>query len=251
MPSDLAMRYKSRAQQARVVTEAWGRTELFCANCDSGSLAETPANHRAIDFICPRCAAVFQLKAKHGTIGATISDGAFSAMLAAIRADRTPNLLVMRYDWPAWRVEDLILIPNFAFPESALIKRQPLGDRARRAGWVGCNICLRRIPQEARIAVVCGRKSVPSATVRANYERLKPLREIKAQERGWTLDVLNAVRRLGKVEFTTAEAYSFAHELEQLHPDNRHVRDKIRQQLQLLRDSGLLVHVERGRWRLP
>jgi hypothetical protein len=29
------------------------------------------------------------------------------------------------------------------------------------------------------------------------------------------------------------------------------VRDKIRQQLQVLRDAGLLQHIERGLWRLP
>ncbi|MGO9588076.1 MAG: hypothetical protein ACLP2Y_18010 [Limisphaerales bacterium] len=52
--------------------------------------------------------------------------------------------------------------------------------------------------------------------------------------------MLNIVRRL-----------SLTRELEQLHPDNRHVRDKIRQQLQVLRDTGLLIHVESGRWRLP
>ena len=40
-------------------------------------------------------------------------------------------------------------------------------------------------------------------------------------------------------------------ELEKLHPDNRHVRDKIRQQLQVLRDMGLLQHIGRGVWRLP
>ena len=51
--------------------------------------------------------------------------------------------------------------------------------------------------------------------------------------------------------FTTAEVYAFERELEKLHPDNRHVRDKIRQQLQVLRDLGLLLHVERGIWRLP
>jgi hypothetical protein len=44
---------------------------------------------------------------------------------------------------------------------------------------------------------------------------------------------------------------TFTRELEQLHPDNRHVRDKIRQQLQVLCDTGLLLHVERGVWRLP
>ncbi|MGD0253732.1 MAG: hypothetical protein ABSC01_13675 [Verrucomicrobiota bacterium] len=43
----------------------------------------------------------------------------------------------------------------------------------------------------------------------------------------------------------------FTRELERLHPDNRHVRDKIRQQLQVLRDLGLLLHIERGVWRLP
>jgi type II restriction enzyme len=39
--------------------------------------------------------------------------------------------------------------------------------------------------------------------------------------------------------------------LEKLHPDNRHVKDKIRQQLQVLRDAGLLIHLGRGEWRLP
>ena len=52
-------------------------------------------------------------------------------------------------------------------------------------------------------------------------------------------------------EFTTADACAFTRELEQLHPDNRHVRDKIRQQLQVLRDAGLLLHIGRGEWRLP
>lgn len=75
--------------------------------------------------------------------------------------------------------------------------------------------------------------------------------KVRTQERDWTLDVLNAIRRMGKTEFSTTDAYSFAGELEALHPNNRHVRDKIRQQLQVLRDMKLLIHVERGVWRLP
>jgi hypothetical protein len=63
------------------------------------------------------------------------------------------------------------------------------------------------------------------------FKRVKPLSEIKAKERGWTLDVLNIVRRLGKAEFKNEDVYAFDRELEKLHPDNRHVRDKIRQQL--------------------
>jgi type II restriction enzyme len=250
MPAKLAQSYTSKAQQARVVTEAWGKTELFCANCNSSSLGETPANNRAIDFICPICSAPFQLKAKIGVIGKTIHDGAYSAMLQAIREDRTPNLLVMRYALPDWRMMDLILIPSFAFPESAIIKRNPLSPTARRAGWIGCNIDLSRIAPEARIPVVVASEPKTLASIRASYERLKPLREIKAAQRGWTLDVLNAVRSLGKTEFTNNDVYVCDRELEKLHPDNRNVRPKIRQQLQVLRDAGLLLHVESGRWRI-
>ncbi len=251
MPAELAQSYKSKAQQARVVTEAWGKTELFCANCHSTSLGETPANNRAIDFICPRCSAPFQLKAKNGIIGNTVHDGAYSAMLQAIREDRTPNLLLMRYALPTWRVVDLILIPNFAFPESAIVKRNPLAPTARRAGWIGCNIDLRRIALEARIPIIVSGATSTPAKVRASYERLKPLREIKAAQRGWALDVLNIVRSLGKTEFTNDDVYAHDRELEQLHPGNRNVRPKIRQQLQVLRDAGLLIHIESGLWKIP
>jgi type II restriction enzyme len=92
---------------------------------------------------------------------------------------------------------------------------------------------------------------LPEKEVRKKYATAKQLGGIKSKERGWTLDVLNAIRSLGKVEFSNDDAYSLVAHLEKLHPDNRHVRDKIRQQLQVLRDLGFLLHVERGCWRLP
>lgn len=61
---------------------------------------------------------------------------------------------------------------------------------------------------------------MPDSEVRAQFRRVKPLSEISVAQRGWTLDVLNAIRRLGKTAFTTADACAFTHELEKLHPDN-------------------------------
>jgi type II restriction enzyme len=148
-------------------------------------------------------------------------------------------------------VKNLLLVPNFAFPPSAIIKRKPLSSTARRAGWVGCNIALNRVPAEARIAVITESEIAPEKVVREQFRRVKPLRKIEAKKRGWTLDVLNAVRSLGLQEFTNGDAYTLADHLEQLHPDNRHIRDKIRQQLQVLRDLGLLLHISSGVWRLP
>jgi type II restriction enzyme len=83
------------------------------------------------------------------------------------------------------------------------------------------------------------------------FKPVKPLSEIKAKERGWTLDVLNIVRHLGKKEFTNADVYAHERELEALHPDNRNIKAKIRQKLQILRDAKLLIHIGSGVWRLP
>jgi hypothetical protein len=82
--------------------------------------------------------------------------------------------------------------------------------------------------------------------VREKFKRIKPLKDISVTQRGWTLDVLNVICRLGKTEFTTADAYIFERELGQLHPHNRNIKAKIRQQLQELRDRNLLLHVGRN-----
>jgi type II restriction enzyme len=59
----------------------------------------------------------------------------------------------MHYDKKEWSVSNLILIPNFALSMSAIEKRKALGPNARRAGWVGCNILLSRIPHDAKIPI--------------------------------------------------------------------------------------------------
>jgi type II restriction enzyme len=251
MTDELAAAYHSGAQRARVVTETWGESNLYCPNCSSPKLTWLEPGHPASDFCCPSCGFWYQLKSQKSRLGDSITDGAYDAMMNAIRHDALPSMYFMQYDLATWSVRNLLLVPHFAFPPSAIIKRKPLSPTARRHGWVGCNFNLSRIPADARIGVVTESQISPTAEVREQFQRVKPLKEIGVKERGWTLDVLNAIRRLGKTEFTTADAYIFTRELEKLHPDNRHVKDKIRQQLQVLRDMRLLVHVGRGEWRLP
>ncbi len=64
------------------------------------------------------------------------------------------------------------------------------------------------------------------------------------------MDVLNIVRKVQKREFLLAEVYEHIDELRQLHPRNRHIDDKIRQQLQRLRDLGFLQFLRPGHYRL-
>ena len=70
------------------------------------------------------------------------------------------------------------------------------------------------------------------------------------ETKGWLLDVLVCVERIQKPEFTLDDVYAFEAYLQAKHPLNRNVRAKIRQQLQILRDRGLVRFVGRGRYRV-
>jgi type II restriction enzyme len=144
----------------------------------------------------------------------------------------------------------VILIPHFAFALSAIECRPPLAATARRAGWIGCNILLNKIPVDARIPIVEAGEARAATEVRNSYNRLRPLENLKVETRGWTLDVLNVVRSLNKKEFSLAEVYAHANDLAELHPKNAHIPDKIRQQLQVLRDLKLLEFLSPGLYRL-
>lgn len=159
---------------------------------------------------------------------------------AVVRGD-APNLFLLHYERDALTVASLTFIPDFAFTLSALERRPPLAKTARRADWVGCNILLSQIPVDARIGVVKEKRPVPPGEVRKAFEKLKPLASLKAEKRGWTLDVLNVVRSLKKPDFKLAEVYAHETELARLHPKNSHIRPKVRQQLQVLRDLGILT----------
>jgi type II restriction enzyme len=233
-------RYKSSSQRARVGTESWGAANFFCPACESPQLRSSPPGTAAIDYFCPVCTSPYQLKSQSRPLGSKIVDAAYSQMKRAILEDRTPNLFVLHYDLDTWAVRTVLLVPHFAFALSAVERRKPLAATARRAGWIGCNILLDKIPVHARIPIVSEGTPHTPREVRGSYNRLRPLEKLQVEKRGWTLDVLQIVQSLDKLEFTLADVYAHAEKLAKLHPNNAHVRDKIRQQLQVLRDLGLL-----------
>jgi type II restriction enzyme len=246
---ELASAYKSGSQIARVVTEEWCARELYCPACVSDRLLPSKVNTPALDFACRDCDQLFQLKSFKSWNTKKVVDAGYESMIRSIQSDRVPNLLVLQYS-ADWFVRNLLLVPRFFFSESIIEKRKALGAQARRAGWVGCNILLDRIPADGRITVVSGGLPVPTRQVRAEYARTRSLAEIPPSVRGWTLDTLNAVRRLNKPRFALRDLYEFESELQATHPGNRNVRAKIRQQLQVLRDLGLLEFSGPGKYAL-
>lgn len=241
--------YRSASQIARRVTEDWAASQLYCASCDSDRLRALPCNTPACDLCCGKCGAQYQLKASRRWSELRVPDAGYSAMLAAVRSDKTPNLFVLQYT-PTWNVHNLLLVPSFFFSEAAVEQRRPLAPTARRAGWVGCNILLQAIAPEGKLRIVSSGNVIARDAVRQSYAGLRPLSRLDAQVRGWTLDVLRLARGLRQDRFSLTDLYNYEDELRRLHPDNHHVRPKIRQQLQVLRDLGLLEFLGSGSYRL-
>jgi type II restriction enzyme len=246
---DLTTRYRSKAQIARVASEAWCADQMYCPACKSDSLIPTRNNTAAVDFTCPKCTQPYQLKSTKALLKNRIVDASYSAMVRAIRNDQTPNLFLIQYS-PSWTIINLTLIPRFFFTESAIEKRKPLSATARRAGWVGCDILLNKIAADGRIPVVTNGIALSPPQVRQRYEHVRPLGTLGVKVRGWTLDVLDVVRKIGKRQISLSDVYELEGPLQDAHPENKNVRAKVRQQLQVLRDLGFLEFEGHGQYRL-
>ena len=244
----LADGYKSPSQRARRITEGWCENNMYCPACLSRVLRRTRDNTRVVDFVCPSCQSEYQLKAKGGLFGRKLRDAAYAPMMERALNSRSPHFLFLGYEKRRLTVLTLLLVPGHFIVPSVIEKCKPLSDSARRAGWTGCNILVDRIPDDGRLMAVC--KGIPVAPdeVRERWQRFEWAKGLPAERTGWLFDVLRCVRSLGEREFKLEEMYAFKDELAALHPSNRHVTDKIRQQLQFLRDRDIIRFVSRGRY---
>lgn len=245
----VAQRYKSPSQRARVLTESWAEDNLYCPACLDAHLKRRQDNTKIYDFLCARCQESFQLKSQQKPIGTRILDSAYQPMLQAVRRNSAPNFCLLHYDPLRLFVQNLLLIPRYFISTSCIEARNPLSATARRAGYVGCLINLTRVPEQGRIFLVREKTVQPIREVGNQYRQFQFLNKKDWRSRGWTADVLACLDRLKKTQFTLHDVYTFEDELKALHPGNFHIRDKIRQQLQVLRDHGMLTFFGGGCYR--
>lgn len=235
----LSVEYKSASQKIRVMSENWVQKNIYCPICGNSNLSKVKNNAPIYDFKCEACGETFELKSKCGNLGKKISDGAYNTMIERITSLTNPNLLVMQYS-KDFQVVNLLFIPKFFFTPNIIEKRKPLSSTAKRAGWVGCNIEYCDIPEQGRISIISDRHIRNSNDVIFTYNCIKGVKTDNLCTRGWLLDILNCINKIPENEFTIKRMYSFETELKSKHPENNHIKEKIRQQLQVLRDKGII-----------
>ena len=252
----VAGNYRSTSYVAGQATELWATNNLYCINCPSEILVRELPNSPVKDFSCPQCAATYQLKAKNGRHGRKVPNSAFDQKIAAIERGLVPHYAFLDYTRARWKVTGLFIVPGHLIGRAVIQRRNPLGPHAKRVGWVGSNILLHEIPEPGRIRVVANGEATDPAAARRDWQKVAFLGTDPEASQGWGADVFSRVKRLvqdtGSNEFTLQSFYSrFLVELSELHPENHHVREKIRQLMQVLRNGGLLEFSDiRGQYRL-
>lgn len=239
--------YKSASQKARILTEAWTSDNLECPSC-GGTLSLLPANSRTSDFQCQSCGETYQLKSQSKPFGKKILGAEYNTTIQAIRDGRHPSLILLQYDLKNLSVQQVRILHRSWITEQSIIPRRPLGPQARRAGWQGCLLALESIASTAFVNVVQNGSASPPPIVRSQWQTAHSMSTLTLAQRGWVALVLRIVELLPQ-EFTLQQVYAYEKELAKSYPANQNIRAKIRQQLQIIRDLGLIQFMKPGVYR--
>jgi type II restriction enzyme len=104
------------------------------------------------------------------------------------------------------------------------------------------------IPATAKIPIIRNGVVRPIKDVITQYQKVYSLQTKSVKSRGWLMDTLHLIERLDTT-FSLNQLYAFENELKLKHPDNNHIPDKIRQQLQFLRDKGIIEFKGGGQYK--
>lgn len=244
---ELQSNYHSNSQKIRVLSESWMEQNSYCPYCGK-KLYHYPNNKPVADFYCDCCHEDFELKSKENKLGIKIADGAYNKMLERLSSKDNPHFFFMTYQ--NYEVKDLVLVPKHFFTESLIEKRKPLANHARRAGWIGCNILLSQIPESGKIFYVQDKRIIQPDEVLSIFQKTLFLKNESNSLKGWILDIMKCIDKLQQRTFCLEDIYQFEKMLKLKHPNNNFIKDKIRQQLQYLRDKGYLEFKGKGRYEL-
>lgn len=245
---NLEGRYSNNSQIIRILTENWVQINSYCPNCGENTLNKFPNNQPVADFVCPVCNEEYELKSKCGNLSKTVPDGAYSTMIERINSKNNPNFFFLTYS-KQWQVNNFIIVPKQFLTFEQILKRPPLREGAKRAGWVGCNVDISKIPDPGKIFLIREQKEIDKKIVREQFKNTLFLRKESDESKGWILDILNCIDKIPGDCFTINDVYFFQEVLKQKHPENNFIKEKIRQQLQILRKKEIIEFKQNGNYR--
>ena len=75
------------------------------------------------------------------------------------------------------------------------------------------------------------------------------MKNTSKHNKGWIIDIMNCIDNIDSDTFKLSDVYKFESQLKLKYPNNNFIKDKIRQQLQFLRDKGIIEFKSRGTYK--
>lgn len=254
--------YSSISQRARVVTEEWTGENLYCPRCGL-PLSPYKNNTKVYDFYCdhsdqrfvvlsPSTLDNFQLKSMtsfpNNAFPKRILGSEYNTTVQSLVRGEFPSLILLHYDARDEEMRDGMLVHRLTITLNDIIVRKPLGEKARRKGWQGSMISIESIPDIGKISIIEKTMEKPKFSVMEKWASVERVLKGDIEQRGWTSDIMRVLDNLPDF-FSLSDVYAFQSSLQERYPYNKHIKDKIRQQLQLLRDREYLKFEGHGRYR--
>jgi type II restriction enzyme len=247
---NLAKSYSSNSQIIRVISESWTEENIFCPNC--GSIIKNLENNKKVsDFLCKKCFENYEQKANQKKFKGKVVSSEYKTIITRLSTKNKPHFFFLQYLIKNYSVNNFFVVPKYFFIPEIIEKRKALSENAQRKGWIGSYILFFKIPDSGKIYYVENGEQLSKKNILLKWRKTAFLKDIKKDElRGWILDVMNCIDDLNQKEFVLQDIYNFESNLKIIHPENKHIKDKIRQQLQFLRDKGYLDFIGRGKYQL-
>ena len=133
-------------------------------------------------------------------------------------------------------------MPDMIIPRNKGLKNRP--------NYIMCNMNISTIPDSGKIFFIKDKKFEEKSKIINNWNKTKFLRNTKLEQKGWLIDIIFCIEKRKKQNFTLQELYTFVPYLKTKYPNNNFIEDKIRQQLQVLRDKNYLTFESRGKYKI-
>ncbi|MFA6867135.1 MAG: DpnI domain-containing protein [Clostridia bacterium] len=238
--------FRSKSQIGRIRTETWVKNNLYCPICGSAKIEKLENNRPVSDFKCPHCNELFELKSSTKKYGGSVLGGNYNKMIEVINSNNVPNFIFLHYN-SELIICNLFIVPKCFFTSQIIKKREPLKSTAIRAGYIGSNILLEKIPNCGKIYLIKNFKELSKSEVLKKLAMIKPFNSVQLNEKGWTFEVLSIVENLPN-EFLLEHIYEKEKPFRSIYPKNNNIKEKIRQQLQILRDLGFIMFIGNGKY---
>lgn len=226
------------------MSEAWAGENTFCPICWD-NIFHYSNNKPVADFYCKKCNEDFELKSgKTESFSNVVLDGSYKKMIERLESSTNPNFFVLQYN-KHFEILNLIAIPKYFVRTSDIFPRKKWIPN--RPEYIMCNISMAGIPESGKIHYIQNGKFREKWYIMDEWRKTCFITENSNLEtKWWLLDIMHCIDMLWKNTFSLKEIYEFESYLAQLHPENNHIPDKIRQQLQKLIIHWYIARLENG-----